>query len=137
MNCYSIAHKRMEDKLIFLLRISSGTKQNGEELGDIKLPPWAKGDAIEFIRLHREVKIIFKFFFIQIFIFFYSIMFLKWNNYVEWIFNSKIILKDTFHILLKSSEIIRMWVKFEVFRRNHLNRLTESIKTKTIYLSLF
>eukprot|EP00111_Clytia_hemisphaerica_P006851 TCONS_00019802-protein len=31
-----------------------GTKQNGEELGDIILPPWAKGDAIEFIRLHRE-----------------------------------------------------------------------------------
>ena len=34
---------------------SEGTKQNGEELGDIILPPWAKGDAIEFIRLHREV----------------------------------------------------------------------------------
>ncbi|XP_078381850.1 WD repeat and FYVE domain-containing protein 3-like isoform X3 [Oculina patagonica] len=31
-----------------------GTKQNGEVLGDIILPPWAKGDPREFIRLHRK-----------------------------------------------------------------------------------
>lgn len=42
---------------IILTRSLIGTKQNGEELGDIKLPPWAKGDAIEFIRLHREVNV--------------------------------------------------------------------------------
>ena len=32
-----------------------GTKQNGEVLGDVVLPPWAKNDAREFIRLHRKV----------------------------------------------------------------------------------
>lgn len=32
-----------------------GTKQNGEVLGDVCLPPWAKGDPREFIRLHRKV----------------------------------------------------------------------------------
>ncbi|XP_063969658.1 WD repeat and FYVE domain-containing protein 3-like isoform X2 [Lytechinus pictus] len=31
-----------------------GVKQSGVELGDIVLPPWAKGDPKEFIRLHRE-----------------------------------------------------------------------------------
>ncbi|CAI8023122.1 WD repeat and FYVE domain-containing protein 3 [Geodia barretti] len=31
-----------------------GTKQSGEPLGDVILPPWAKGCPIEFIRLHRE-----------------------------------------------------------------------------------
>ncbi|KAK7077189.1 WD repeat and FYVE domain-containing protein 3 [Halocaridina rubra] len=30
-----------------------GCKQNGTELDDVVLPPWAKGDAREFIRLHR------------------------------------------------------------------------------------
>lgn len=30
-----------------------GMKQNGEVLGDIILPPWAKQDPREFIRLHR------------------------------------------------------------------------------------
>merc|ERR1719315_398835 len=29
-------------------------KQNGEELNDILLPPWAKNDPKEFIRVHRE-----------------------------------------------------------------------------------
>ena len=33
-----------------------GTKQSGERLDDIVLPPWAKGDALEFIRIHREVR---------------------------------------------------------------------------------
>lgn len=32
-----------------------GTKQSGEELGDVGLPPWAKNDCREFIRVHREV----------------------------------------------------------------------------------
>lgn len=32
-----------------------GTKQNGEVLGDVVLPPWAKNDPREFIRLHRKV----------------------------------------------------------------------------------
>ncbi|CAH1711493.1 unnamed protein product [Chironomus riparius] len=31
-----------------------GTKQNGEILGDILLPPWAKQDPREFIRIHRQ-----------------------------------------------------------------------------------
>uniref|UniRef100_T1KMA3 WD repeat and FYVE domain-containing protein 3 n=1 Tax=Tetranychus urticae TaxID=32264 RepID=T1KMA3_TETUR len=30
-----------------------GVKQNGVRLGDVILPPWAKGDAREFIRMHR------------------------------------------------------------------------------------
>ena len=32
-----------------------GTKQNGEVLGDVCLPTWAKDDPREFIRLHRKV----------------------------------------------------------------------------------
>ena len=32
-----------------------GMKQSGAPLGDVVLPPWAKGDAREFIRAHREV----------------------------------------------------------------------------------
>ena len=40
-----------------LLIDNSGTKQSGEVLNDIVLPPWAKGDPQEFIRLHREVGI--------------------------------------------------------------------------------
>ncbi|XP_054630463.1 WD repeat and FYVE domain-containing protein 3 isoform X3 [Dunckerocampus dactyliophorus] len=31
-----------------------GAKQNGTKLGDVILPPWAKGDPREFIRVHRE-----------------------------------------------------------------------------------
>lgn len=31
----------------------TGCKQNGVELGDVVLPPWAKGDPREFIRVHR------------------------------------------------------------------------------------
>ncbi|KAJ8380472.1 hypothetical protein SKAU_G00012500 [Synaphobranchus kaupii] len=31
-----------------------GSKQNGIKLGDVILPPWAKGDPREFIRVHRE-----------------------------------------------------------------------------------
>lgn len=32
-----------------------GTKQNGDVIGDVCLPTWAKGDPREFIRLHRKV----------------------------------------------------------------------------------
>jgi hypothetical protein len=28
--------------------------QDGHELGDVELPPWANGCAHEFVRLHRE-----------------------------------------------------------------------------------
>ncbi|KAF3436243.1 hypothetical protein FNV43_RR23335 [Rhamnella rubrinervis] len=31
-----------------------GEKQSGEKVGDVILPPWAKGSAREFIRKHRE-----------------------------------------------------------------------------------
>ncbi|KAH1067050.1 hypothetical protein J1N35_032037 [Gossypium stocksii] len=31
-----------------------GEKQSGEKVGDVHLPPWAKGSAREFIRMHRE-----------------------------------------------------------------------------------
>ncbi|MFH4977645.1 hypothetical protein AB6A40_004354 [Gnathostoma spinigerum] len=31
-----------------------GVKQNGVVLDDVVLPPWAKGDAREFVRIHRE-----------------------------------------------------------------------------------
>ncbi|XVF80848.1 hypothetical protein PTKIN_Ptkin15bG0107900 [Pterospermum kingtungense] len=31
-----------------------GEKQSGEKVGDVLLPPWAKGSAREFIRMHRE-----------------------------------------------------------------------------------
>ncbi|XP_044486072.1 protein SPIRRIG-like [Mangifera indica] len=31
-----------------------GQKQSGEKVGDVILPPWAKGSAREFIRKHRE-----------------------------------------------------------------------------------
>lgn len=32
----------------------SGCKQNGVQLGDVVLPPWAKEDPREFIRVHRQ-----------------------------------------------------------------------------------
>lgn len=32
----------------------SGSKQSGVSLGDVVLPPWAKNDPREFIRVHRE-----------------------------------------------------------------------------------
>ncbi|XP_049532447.1 WD repeat and FYVE domain-containing protein 3 isoform X2 [Anopheles darlingi] len=35
-------------------RFDLGTKQNGEVLNNVILPPWAKNDAREFIRVHRE-----------------------------------------------------------------------------------
>lgn len=41
--------EKSKKKNIFL-----GTKQNGESLGNIILPPWAKQDTREFIRIHRQ-----------------------------------------------------------------------------------
>lgn len=35
-------------------RLDMGTRQNGEKIGDVILPPWANGHPDEFIRLHRE-----------------------------------------------------------------------------------
>lgn len=32
-----------------------GIKQNGVALDDVILPAWAKGDAREFVRMHRQV----------------------------------------------------------------------------------
>lgn len=34
---------------------SLGHMEDGTALGDVELPPWAKGDPQEFIRIHREV----------------------------------------------------------------------------------
>ncbi|CAN6439603.1 unnamed protein product [Victoria cruziana] len=34
--------------------LNLGEKQSGEKVGDVLLPPWAKGSAREFIRKHRE-----------------------------------------------------------------------------------
>ncbi|XP_045600783.1 WD repeat and FYVE domain-containing protein 3 isoform X4 [Procambarus clarkii] len=34
-------------------RFDLGCKQSGKQLDDVVLPPWAKGDSREFIRLHR------------------------------------------------------------------------------------
>lgn len=36
------------------LALIAGSKQNGTPLDDVVLPPWARGDPIEFIRLHRS-----------------------------------------------------------------------------------
>jgi hypothetical protein len=38
-----------------MLCFNAGMKQSGVPLGDVVLPTWAKGDAREFIRAHREV----------------------------------------------------------------------------------
>ncbi|XP_076326045.1 WD repeat and FYVE domain containing 3 bchs isoform X2 [Tachypleus tridentatus] len=35
-------------------RFDFGYKQNGVQLDDVILPPWAKGDSREFIRVHRQ-----------------------------------------------------------------------------------
>ena len=37
--------------------LSPGVKQSGIALGDVILPPWAKGDPREFVRAHREVSL--------------------------------------------------------------------------------
>jgi len=43
------------DSRLQWLVVMLGMKQSGAPLGDVVLPPWAKGDAREFIRAHREV----------------------------------------------------------------------------------
>lgn len=40
---------------VLYVHISIGCMENGTTLGDVELPPWAKGDPQEFIRIHREV----------------------------------------------------------------------------------
>lgn len=35
--------------------VSLGQMEDGTALGDVELPPWAKGDPQEFIRVQREV----------------------------------------------------------------------------------
>lgn len=34
---------------------SVGCMEDGTDLGDVQLPPWARGDPQEFIRIQREV----------------------------------------------------------------------------------
>lgn len=34
---------------------SAGCMEDGTDLGDVQLPPWARGDPQEFIRIQREV----------------------------------------------------------------------------------
>lgn len=46
---YYLAH------FFICFNVPTGCKQNGTKLGDVILPPWAKGDPREFIRVHREV----------------------------------------------------------------------------------
>ena len=36
-------------------RFDLGMKQNGEELNDVVLPPWAKDSPAEFVRVNRQV----------------------------------------------------------------------------------
>lgn len=43
----------LSDLIIMFLFL--GSKQNGVPLNDIVLPPWAKNDPREFIRVHRQV----------------------------------------------------------------------------------
>ena len=40
-----------------IIFVCIGKKQNGLALNDVVLPPWAKNDPREFIRLHRMVKL--------------------------------------------------------------------------------
>ncbi|XP_060781914.1 WD repeat- and FYVE domain-containing protein 4 isoform X2 [Neoarius graeffei] len=44
----------LPDFLINSNKFEFGCMQDGTSLGDIVLPPWAKGDPQEFIRMHRE-----------------------------------------------------------------------------------
>jgi hypothetical protein len=36
-----------------------GTTQKGDKVDDVALPPWAKNSPHEFIRIHREVSLMF------------------------------------------------------------------------------
>ncbi|XP_041866182.1 WD repeat- and FYVE domain-containing protein 4 isoform X2 [Melanotaenia boesemani] len=44
----------LPDFLLNSNHIQLGCMEDGTALGDVKLPPWAKGDPQEFIRIHRE-----------------------------------------------------------------------------------
>ncbi|KAK9669660.1 hypothetical protein RND81_13G146400 [Saponaria officinalis] len=44
----------MPDFLENRFNFDLGEKQSGEQVGDVVLPPWAKGSARVFIRMHRE-----------------------------------------------------------------------------------
>ncbi|KAF2314829.1 hypothetical protein GH714_036824 [Hevea brasiliensis] len=43
----------MPEFLVNRFKLDLGEKQSGEKVGDVFLPPWAKGSAREFIRKHR------------------------------------------------------------------------------------
>lgn len=47
----------LPDFLINSNHFEMGIKQNGVEVNNVVLPPWAKSDPREFIRVHREVSI--------------------------------------------------------------------------------
>lgn len=40
---------------VLYFHVYIGRMEDGTTLGDVELPPWAKGDPQEFIRVHREV----------------------------------------------------------------------------------
>ncbi|XP_068423686.1 WD repeat- and FYVE domain-containing protein 4 isoform X1 [Clinocottus analis] len=44
----------LSDFLLNSNHIQLGSMEDGTALGDVELPPWAKGDPQEFIRIHRE-----------------------------------------------------------------------------------
>ncbi|KAM9364693.1 WD repeat- and FYVE domain-containing protein 4 isoform 2-T2 [Pholidichthys leucotaenia] len=44
----------LPDFLLNSNHIQLGCMEDGTSLGDVELPPWAKGDPQEFIRIHRE-----------------------------------------------------------------------------------
>lgn len=50
----------LPDFLVNYNNFDLGTKQNGIRVHDVLLPPWAKSDSREFIRMHREVGRIYK-----------------------------------------------------------------------------
>lgn len=39
-----------------LAGLELGTVAGGDKIGDVRLPPWAKGDPLLFIHLHRKVR---------------------------------------------------------------------------------
>ncbi|XP_068597101.1 WD repeat- and FYVE domain-containing protein 4 [Brachionichthys hirsutus] len=44
----------LPDFLLNSNNMQMGCREDGTALGDVELPPWAKGDPQEFIRIHRE-----------------------------------------------------------------------------------
>ncbi|XP_068183056.1 WD repeat- and FYVE domain-containing protein 4 isoform X2 [Antennarius striatus] len=44
----------LPDFLLNSNNMQMGCREDGTTLGDVELPPWAKGDPQEFIRIHRE-----------------------------------------------------------------------------------